>query len=512
VIEQSAKATEARTEAGLAERRINVAKLISIGQCLAHWATRTPDAPAVTDDERTLSFAELDRASNRLARAYAAIGVGEGDYVTIALPNGNAFFVAAFAVWKLGAIPHPISCRMPSAERAAMLELVKPRLVLGTGEPDDLPGAMHLPAGFEPDPALSDTPLSDHVSPHWKAIGSGGSTGRPKVIVAKPPGLFDPQIPYRATRVGGVQLVPGPLYHNAPFLLAARGLFSGQHVVIMSRFDAERTLALIEQNGVNYTMMVPTMMQRIIRLSGEVRGRYDISSLETAIHCGAPCPPWLKRAWIDWLGADVVQELYGGTEGCGATWITGAEWLERPGSVGRAMTGYKIRVKNEHGGDAAQGEVGDVYMMPEAGPATSYFYLGGTSHRDGDGWEWIGDMGHLDADGYLFLADRRTDLIISGGANIYPAEVEAAIDAFEGVRTSAVIGLPDDDLGAIVHAIVEPAGEIDREALMAHLAERLVRYKQPRSIEFVAGPIRDEAGKVRRAALRAERLQARAAA
>jgi bile acid-coenzyme A ligase len=479
-----------------------VAELISIGRCLSHWAATTPDAPALTDDGGTLTYAALDRATNRMARSFAALGVGEGDYVSIALPNSNAFFVAAFAVWKLGAIPHPISARMPAAERTAMLELVEPRLVVGLNEP----GAGHLPVGFEPDPALSDAALPDRVTPHWKAIGSGGSTGRPKVIVAKPPGLFDPYTPYRGARVGGVQLVPGPLYHNAPFLFAARGLFAGQHVVIMPKFDAERAVALIERHRVNCIMMVPTMMHRIARLPDAVRKSADVSSLETIIHCGASCPTWLKQAWIDWLGPDVVQELYGGTEGCGATWITGAEWLDRPGSVGRAMDGYRIRIKDERGGDAPPGEVGDVYMMPEGGPASSYFYIGGTAHRDADGWEWIGDMGHLDAEGYLFLADRRTDLIISGGANIYPAEVEAAIDAFEGVRSSAVIGLPDEDLGATVHAIVEPTRDIDGEALMAHLAERLVRYKVPRSIEFVAGPIRDEAGKVRRSALRAERL------
>lgn len=479
-----------------------MAELMSIGRCLAHWATTTPDAPALTDDGGTLTYTELDRATNRMARSFAALGVDEGDYVSIALPNSNAFFVAALAVWKLGAIPHPVSARMPVAERTAILELVDPRLVVGSGDP----GGAHLPIGFEPDPALSDAALPDRVTPHWKAIGSGGSTGRPKVIVAKPPGLFDPYTPYRGARVGGVQLVPGPLYHNAPFLFAARGLFAGQHVVIMPKFDAERALMLIEQHRVNCIMMVPTMMHRIARLPDAVRASADVSSLETIIHCGAPCPPWLKQAWIDWLGPDVVQELYGGTEGCGATWITGAEWLQRPGSVGRAMDGYRIRIKDDQGGDAALGEVGDVYMMPEGGPASSYFYIGGTSHRDADGWEWIGDMGHLDADGYLFLADRRTDLIISGGANIYPAEVEAAIDAFDGVRSSAVIGLPDEDLGATVHAIVEPAREIDRAALMAHLAERLVRYKVPRSIEFVAEPIRDEAGKVRRSALRAERL------
>nr|AJW29523.1 Long-chain-fatty-acid--CoA ligase [Sphingomonas sp. JE1] len=479
---------------------------ISIARCIAYWAAKAPDAAALTDEQATLSYAELDGVTNRLARVYADAGVGEGDYVTIAVPNGNGLLLAACAAWKIGAIPHPISYRMPAAERTAMLDLVKPRLIVGEYCDGDPAGTTHIGGDFKADPTISDAALPDRVSPHWKAISSGGSTGRPKIIVAKPPGLFDPRTPYRGTQLSGVQLVAGPLYHNAPFMLAVRGLFAGQHIVVMPRFDAERVLALIERYRVNYVMMVPTMMLRISRLPEDVRARYDMSSLETVIHCAAPCPAWLKREWIEWLGASVVQELYGGTEGCGATWIDGQEWLERPGSVGRAMTGYKIRVKTETGEDAAPGEIGDIYMMPEAGPATSYFYLGGTSHRDAQGWEWIGDMGHLDEDGYLFLADRRTDLIISGGANIYPAEVEAAIDAFEGVRTSVVIGLPDDDLGAVVHAIVEPA-DIDPDALMAHLNERLVRYKVPRSIELVAGPLRDEAGKARRAALRAERIQ-----
>ena len=465
---------------------------LSIGKCVAFWADRTPLAPALTDDTSTITFQALERATNRLARAYAGLGVGQGDYVTIALPNGSEFIQAALAIWKLGAIPHPISHRMPEAERDAVLALVKPRLVVESAE-----------VGSD----YSDAPLDDAVSPHWKAMGSGGSTGRPKIIVARAPGLFDPLVPYRATDVAGVQLVAGPLYHNAPFLYGMRGLFCGHHLVVMSRFDAEAALDKIARHHVQYTMLVPTMMQRITKLPETVRGRHDVSSLETVIHCGAPCPPWLKRAWIDWLGSGVVHELYGGTEGCGATWITGEQWLERPGSVGLPMAGYRIRIKNERGGEAAPGEIGDVYMMPETGAGSSYFYIGGKSHRDEDGWEWIGDMGHVDGAGYLFLADRRTDLIISGGATVYPADVEAAIDAFAGVRGSAVIGLPDEDLGAVVHAIIEPAEEIDRDALMVHLAGRLVRYKLPRSIEFVRGPLRDEAGKVRRAALRAERMK-----
>ena len=182
----------------------------------------------------------------------------------------------------------------------------------------------------------------------------------------------------------------------------------------MARFDAEQALARIQRFRVQHIMLVPTMMQRITRLPATVLASYDVSSLKSIIHCAAPCPAWLKRTWIDWLGPDVVQELYGGTEGCGATWISGREWLERPGSVGRAMAGYRIRVKNAAGEEAQPGEIGDVYMMPDGGSGSSYFYLGATSHRDEEGWEWIGDMGHVDDEGYLFLADRRTDLIICG--------------------------------------------------------------------------------------------------
>ena len=481
--------------------------LVSVARCVRYWADRTPNAPAVTDDLTTMSFSELDRATNRLARAYTALGVERGSYVTIALPNGAEFLRAALATWKAGGIPHPVSYRTPDAERQAMLALVKPRLIVGGAAQGRAEAARSIPAGFVAPPELSDGPVDDVISPHWKAIASGGSTGRPKVIVSRPAALFDPEVPYRSTETGAVQLVAGPLYHNAPFLLAARGLFSGHNLVIMSRFDAEQALARIQRFRVQHIMLVPTMMQRITRLPDTVLSSYDVSSLKSIIHCAAPCPAWLKRAWIDWLGPDVVQELYGGTEGCGATWISGREWLERPGSVGRAMTGYRIRVKNAAGEEARPGETGDVYMMPDGGSGSSYFYLGATSHRDEDGWEWIGDMGHVDEEGYLFLADRRTDLIISGGANIYPAEVEAAIDAYPGVLASVVIGLPDDDLGAVAHAIVEPDREIDESALMEHLGQRLVSYKLPRSIEFVSEPIRDEAGKVRRAALRAARLK-----
>jgi bile acid-coenzyme A ligase len=317
----------------------------------------------------------------------------------------------------------------------------------------------------------------------------------------------DPQSPFM--RPEETQLVPGPLYHNGPFVYAFRGLMLGHHLVVMSRFDAARALELIEQHRVQWALLVPTMMNRIWRLPNEVKDRADVSSLRCILHLAAPCPPWLKRAWIEWIGPERVVELYAGTEAQGVTIIDGAEWLRKPGSVGRPALGSQVKILDPvTREELPPGEVGEVFMLPEGGPGSTYRYVGAEPRRTDDGWDSIGDLGRLDEDGYLFLADRRADLILSGGSNVYPAEVEAALDSHPLVRSSCVIGLPDDDLGERVHAIVEAAEPVTEDELRGHLAERLVPYKIPRSFELVGEPLRDDAGKVRRAALRDERLAA----
>jgi len=273
----------------------------------------------------------------------------------------------------------------------------------------------------------------------------------------------------------------------------------------MTRFDPEESLALIEGHRVDYALFVPTMMQRIWRLPEATRTRYDLSSLRSVMASGAPSPAWLKRAWIGWLGPERIFEAYGGSERIGGTQITGAEWLEHPGSVGRPTGGRKLRVLDPRGHELAPGEIGEVFMMPPGGQGSTYRYIAAEARASADGWETLGDMGYLDEEGYLYLVDRKTDMILSGGANVYPAEVEAAIDAHPAVRSSAVIGLPDDDLGQRVHAIVDAPGGASEDALREHLGEHLLRYKIPRSFEFVGEPLRDDAGKLRRWALREAR-------
>lgn len=217
-------------------------------------------------------------------------------------------------------------------------------------------------------------------------------------------------------------------------------------------------------------------------------------------------PPWLMREWIEWLGADVMHEVFGPSERIGGTHITGREWLERPGSVGRPIGGARIRIKDDQGRLLPPGEDGEIWMRPEGGPGSTYHYVGARAQVDAEGWESVGDMGHMDQDGYLFLADRKADMILSAARNVYPAEVEAAIEAHPEVRSSAVIGLPDEDLGQRIHAIVEVTGDLTLDELRTWLDDRLVGYKHPRTLECVHHSLRDDAGKSRRARLREERI------
>lgn len=483
--------------------------VLPIGRIPAYWAAQGSDKPAITHEGRTVSWGAFDAATNRLARAYANLGVKEGDLVTIGLPNGIGFYEACFAAWKLGATPQPISARLPLHEREMIVEVAAPTLVVGA--PAGSHGAVAcIDAGFVPDASLPDTELPEKIARYWKAPTSGGSTGRPKIIVANDPGAFDPFETRWQQEVGRAQLVPGPLYHNGPFAFSMIGLMCGNHIIVMTRFDAEETLALLAKHRVDWVLLVPTMMHRIWNLPEDVRNKYDLSALRIMLHLAAPCPAWLKEKWIEWLGPMRVHELYGGTEAQGATWINGEEWLAHRGSVGKPVETCEMKIVGESGETLGPRETGEVFMRPFTGPGTTYHYLGATSKQIDGGWESIGDIGWMDEEGYLYLADRHTDMILVGGANIYPAEVEAAIDAFAGVRSSAVIGLPDDDMGNTIHALIDAPNGLDEAALRAHLAERLVRYKIPKTIELAHEPLRDDAGKLRRSALRAERIKAKA--
>jgi bile acid-coenzyme A ligase len=477
-------------------------------------AAAAPDRPSLTVGETTLTRAELVAAVERVAVAFAERGVGEGSWVTIALPNGIEFVQSALAAWLLGATPQPISRRLPAVEREAIIELADPALVVGA-EAAEAGGRPVLSAAeiaqLATDPSAPRLALDAVISPEWKVVTSGGSTGRPKLIVATSPADADAVGPLGMLlrlRPDGATLVTGPMSHNAPFVALIAGLLLGNHMVVMPRFDAAETLRLVERHGIDWLYLVPTMMLRIWRLPERERLAYDLSSLRIAFHMAAPCAPWLKKEWIGWLGSEKVLELYGGTELQAMTVITGTEWLEHEGSVGKPVLG-EIECRDPDGAALPPRAVGELWMRRGVSAAIPYRYVGASAKAAGDKWESLGDMGFVDEDGYVYITDRDTDMILVGGENVYPAEIEAALDEHPAVRSSCVIGLPHEELGAVPHALVElaPGSDVTDDELLDHARTRLEPLKVPRSIERVDHSLRDDAGKVRRSALRAERVR-----
>ncbi len=478
-----------------------------IGTQLSALAALAPDEPAVSCDGSTITRGELDSSTNRLARAYAELGVGIGDYVTIALPNSIEWVQAAVACWKLGAVPQPLPPRLPAAEFEGLLEL-KPRALLVGREHPGLPS---VPPGFVPDPALSDGPLPEAVSPCWKSMASGGSTGRPKLIEVGGDSRVPSIMGYAlGAQEGDTFLVPVPLSHNTGMTTATIALLMGNHLVLMSRFDPHEFLRAITQHRVTLLTTVPTIMQRLLPVYRADPDSYDLSSIRRFWHVGAPCPPAVKQAWIDLLGPEVVWELYGGTELQAMTFISGSQWLAHPGSVGVVVAG-EMKVLDDDGNPCAPGVEGEIYMRPSPGSAPTYRYIGVTA-KSRDGWDSLGDLGYFDADGFLYLSDRRVDMFTVGGRNVYPAEIEGALSAHPEVLSCLVVGVPDPnsgDLGQVPYALVHTAdgSALDAAGVQQFLREHIASYKVPPTlefIEFVDTPLRDDAGKARRSAVRNE--------
>ena len=495
---------------------------ISWGLRMTMLADEHPDKvaiyflPKAGGARRAVTWMELEKSANRVARWMRDLGVDENSSVGIGLWNSVEHFFASIAAWKLGALVLPMRGEMPAIERDAMLELLNPAVVIsrweGVSYPNFTPEVMLAEAAD-----LDDSPLPDVVAHPGKSIGSGGSTGRSKIIVFPGrwelvPGQREMVGTYIGFRPGQVQLIAGPLYHNSPFSFSHIGLFEDQTLIVQEKFDAAQAVDAIEQYGVQFCFMAPTMMQRIVRLEG-IEAR-DFSSFEGMMHTAAPCPAWLKRAWMKLLGPEKVYEAFGATEAVGATVIRGDEWLDHPGSLGKPAA-CEMRILDPNGNEVPTGEVGEIFMRPTDGRET-YYYIGSESAKSTpDGFVSVGDMGWVDEEGYLYLADRRVDLIISGGANVYPAEVEAALTEHQGVHDAVVLGLPDEEWGKRVHAVIQPVDMESQpavEELDRFCRERLMSYKVPKTYEYVDEMPRMSSGKVRRTMMVRERSDGAATA
>lgn len=472
---------------------------------LRNLAEREPHRPAITCGDEIVTRAELENRARQVADELRDTGVSTGDLVAIVLPNGVEHFIATLATWQVGAVPSPLSHRMPTHERQALLELADPAVVVGL-TPTESGGRRSIKIPHAPLELRSrEVSEAEPLSPAMAAMASGGSTGRPKLILSANGAVVYPMIPtdIMGMTENGVTLTPGPLYHTAGFQWSWWALSIGCHVIVLPKFDPVAALETIRDRKVDWMGLVPTMMSRLLRTFQAEPDRFDLSSIRKVWHGAAPCPPWLKEAWIDLIGADQLMEVYAATEGFCATMISGSEWLKHRGSVGRVTTDI-VRILDAEGNELPPGEVGEIFATPP--PGTPAFKYLGAEVRSIGGRVSVGDLGWLDDDYYLYISDRRVDLIISGGANVFPAEVEAAILEHPGVRSAIVVGLPDPDLGQRVHAVVEADGDMDEQTLQTYLSDRLVRYKIPRSIHIVEHPLRDEAGKARRSAIRDQEL------
>jgi bile acid-coenzyme A ligase len=500
-----------------------------IGTQISQLAELAPCEPAVSCDGRTITRAELESSTNRLARAYAERGVTTGSYVSILLPNSIEWVQATVACWKLGAVPQPLSPRLPDAELADLLDLKPRALLVGrtdphrgdrqrgeagrSGSPPSGRGEQtpSVPVGFVPD-GCSDAALPEAVSPVWKSLASGGSTGRPKLIEAGGDSRVPAAIGYPlGAREGDTTLVPVPLSHNTGFTTATMALLMRHHLVLLPRFDPHEFLRSITEYRVTFLTTVPTIMQRVLPVYRAAPDSYDLSSIRRFWHVGAPCPLAVKQAWIELLGPDALWELYGGTELQALTFISGEQWLAHPGSVGQVVTG-EMKVLDDNGNPCPPGTVGEIYMRPNPGSAATYRYVG-VKAKSRDGWDSLGDLGYFDADGFLYLSDRRVDMFTVGGRNVYPAEIENALSAHPEVLSCLAVGVPDEDMGQVPYALVHTVtgSALDAATVQAFVADRLAGYKVPRTVEFVDTPLRDDAGKARRSLVRDEilaRLQA----
>lgn len=451
--------------------------------------------------ESAFSWRELDRRSDQLAGALAARGLGVGDRLSLALRNSPQLVLGVFAAWKLGAAPVPVRWDLPEWELARLREVVRAPVHLGA---DDLTWI----------DATADAPvpeLPDVISPHAHGICSSGSTGTPKVILTSRPAVhapaFSTPLMQAWTPVPRPQtiLVLAPMYHANGFTTLF-GLFEGDRLVVMEKFDAARVVDTVERHRVTTFTATPTMLQRIADLPG-IDDR-DLSGLEWILQGAAPMPPTLVHRWAGLIGAERIVMAYGMTEGLGITALRADEWMTHQGSVGRPLRSTELRILDADGKDLPVGEAGDIYLRSPS--YHGYEYLGGAPslRATPDGFQTAGDVGHLDEDGYLHLLDRRVDMIISGGANIFPAEVEAALIDHPGIADVVVIGLRDPEWGRRVHALIEPADPAappSHDEVVAYARGRLAAYKLPKTTEFVDVIPRSAATKANRGALVAAR-------
>ncbi|GAB3293936.1 AMP-binding protein [Epidermidibacterium keratini] len=502
------------------------------------WASEAPDRPAavLTETGEELTYAQLEERSAKLAHWFREQGLQRGDVVALLATNSLEHFEIYWAVMRSGLYLTPINFHLLPSEVSYILDDSDAQVLIASADLGDLAKEALAAApkvrkalayggqidGFEDYvAAYAGQPSGDLDDDRAgrAMLYSSGTTGKPKGVRQPLPeesvksdgdGALNVVAPIFGFGDQTRYLSPAPLYHAAPLRYSGQIQVWGGTVYVMPRFDAEDALRQIDRYQITHSQWVPTMFVRMLKLPEQTRGEYDVSSMQVAIHAAAPCPQDVKRAMIDWWGP-VLWEYYAGSEGNGTTIINSEQWLTKPGSVGKPATTV-VHICDDEGNELPVGEIGKVYFESERPPFEYYKSPEKTAssrHPRHEKWTAIGDLGYVDEDGFLFLAERQSFVIISGGVNIYPQEIEDALTMHPSVGDVAVIGVDDADLGEVVKAVVElvdgvPANDDTREALMEHLRERVAKYKLPRTIDFTERLPRTPTGKLRKHQLRAQ--------
>jgi len=496
-------------------------------------AVAEPDHVALVEPEgRELSAGELLEGANQLVHGLRHLGLQRGDCIAAVLPNGAAMIELYLAAGQGGWYLTPINHHLTAAEIAYIVQDADAKVFVAgdrfaaaarkAADESALPAHARLAVGpvpgFRPyDDVKRGQPCT---APSDRAAGqvmnyTSGTTGRPKGVRRPLPDI-DPDTMASmfamflamfgiTPKDNGVHLTGSPLYHTAVLMFAGSSLHFGHTLVLMDKWTPEACLAAIDRYRVTTTHMVPTQFHRLLALPEDVKARYDVSSMRHAIHAAAPCPIDVKRRMLTWWGP-VIYEYYAASEG-GGTLVTPTEWLQYPGTVGRAWPTSEVRVLDDDGRDCPAGQPGTVYMSLGVANFEYHKDREKTEANRRDGFFTVGDVGYLNDAGYLFLCDRKTDMIISGGVNIYPAEVEAALLSHPKVGDAAVFGIPHEDWGEEVKAVIEPAVGIDpsprlADEIIAFCLERIAKYKCPRTIDFIEAMPRDPNGKLYKRKLR----------
>lgn len=499
-------------------------------------AQERPDKPAIVmaRSGETVTYRQLDDRSNRVAQMLWDAGLRFGDHVAVLMDNRPEYFEVCWAAQRSGLYYTCINWHFNAEEVAYIVDDCDAQVLFVSDTYREVAAELagQMPGvtlrvvvggqgveGYDDYATLRDRypaePLAEELE-GTPMLYSSGTTGRPKGIKYTLPRERVGSMPAQMTLLTAVfgmdehavYLSPAPLYHSAPLFYCMSTMRLGGTVVCMEQFDPEEALRLIEQHRVTHSQWVPTMFVRMLKLPPEVRAKYDLSSHRCAIHAAAPCPVEVKQQMIEWWGP-IIEEYYSATEGTGATYINSHDWLAHPGSVGKTLLA-PIHILDEEGNELPPGEVGTVFFEPASGRPGFEYHKDDAKTRESfndRGWSTVGDMGYLDEEGFLYLTDRRTFMIVSGGVNIYPQEAENVLVTHPKVLDVAVFGIPDAEMGERVHAVVQPASmddagpELERE-LVEFCRSKLAHYKCPRAIDFEAELPRQPTGKLYKRLLR----------